>query len=69
MVLTGTLASMPRAKASELIENEGGTVQSSVTKATDLVIAGENAGSKLDKARKAGIEIMDESAFLSLINT
>ena len=69
VVLTGTLASMPRAKASELIENEGGTVQSSVTKATNLVIAGENAGSKLDKARKAGIEIMDESAFLSLINT
>ncbi len=68
VVLTGTLSSMTRSKASELIEAGGGKVQSSVTGETTLVIAGENAGSKLDKAKAAGIKIIDESEFLSLVN-
>lgn len=69
VVLTGTLASMTRNRAAELIEQAGGKVQSGVTLATTLVVAGENAGSKLTKAQKAGIRIIGESEFLSMINT
>lgn len=68
VVLTGKLASMPRSKAAEAIQALGGKVQSSVTKETTLVVAGEDAGSKLDKAKAAGIRIIGESEFLSLIN-
>lgn len=68
VVLTGTLASLTRSEAAAAIEKRGGRVQASVTKQTDLVVAGESAGSKLDKARKLGIEILDESDFLSLLN-
>lgn len=68
VVLTGKLASMPRSKAAEAIQSLGGKVQSSVTKETTLVVAGEDAGSKLDKAKAAGIRIIGESEFLSLIN-
>ena len=68
VVLTGKLASMPRSKAAEAIQALGGKVQSSVTKETTLVVAGEDAGSKLDKAKAAGIRVIGESEFLSLIN-
>ena len=68
VVLTGTLSSMTRGKASEIIEAQGGKVQSSVTKETTLVVAGENAGSKLAKAQATGKKIINESEFLSLIN-
>lgn len=68
VVLTGTLASMPRNKAAALIEERGGRVQSSVTGETTLLIAGEKAGSKLAKAKAAGIRIIDENEFLSLVN-
>ena len=67
VVLTGTLSSMPRSKAEEIIESQGGSTSSSVTGATDIVIAGESAGSKLDKAKKLGIFVMNEEEFLSHI--
>ena len=66
-VLTGTLSSMGRKEATELLENLGAKVTGSVSKATDIVIAGVEAGSKLDKAQALGIKVMDEEEFLSLI--
>lgn len=63
-VLTGKLSSMGRREAGELIRRLGGEVQSSVTKTTTLVIAGEDAGSKLEKARVKGIPILTEEEFL-----
>lgn len=68
IVLTGSLGSMTRSEAGLLIEKEGGTVQSAVTKATDYVIAGENAGSKLKKAQSLSIKILSEEEFISMIN-
>lgn len=67
-VLTGTLQKYTRSQASEIIEKNGGTVQSAVTKSTDYVIAGENAGGKLQKAQKLSIKILSEEQFISLIN-
>lgn len=64
VVLTGSLASMSRTEAQKLIEEAGGTAQSSVTGKTTLVVAGPGAGSKLDKAKKAGIPILTEEEFL-----
>ena len=69
VVLTGSLTSFKRDKASKIIEELGGQIMSSVSKNTTLVLAGEEAGSKLDKARKLGIKIIDEETFKSLINT
>jgi len=66
-VLTGTLSTMSREEAKEKIQNHGGSVVSSVSKNTNYVIVGENAGSKLDKAQKLGIEILSERQFLELI--
>ena len=66
-VLTGTLSSMGRKEATEKLENLGAKVTGSVSKATDVVIAGVEAGSKLDKAQALGIKIMYEEEFLSLI--
>jgi DNA ligase (NAD+) len=66
-VLTGTLG-MPRDDAAELIRKAGGTVTSSVSKKTTHLLAGESAGSKLEKATKLGIPILDEAAFLELIS-
>lgn len=67
-VLTGTLNSITRDKASQEIENRGGKVTSSVTKKTNVVIVGDNPGSKYDKALTLGIEIWNEEKFLDLIN-
>ncbi|MCM1195106.1 MAG: NAD-dependent DNA ligase LigA [Corallococcus sp.] len=67
VVLTGTLSEFTRSQASALIEERGGELSSSVSKSVNLVIAGEAAGSKLDKARSLGIEIIDESRFKELL--
>lgn len=66
-VLTGTLAKYKRAEATKLIEERGGLVKGSVSKVTDYVIAGEDAGSKLTKAQQLGIKILSEEEFEKLI--
>ena len=66
-VLTGTLPGMTREEAGEKIEALGGRVSGSVSKKTDYVLAGESAGSKLDKATALGVKIIDESAFRKLV--
>lgn len=68
LVLTGTLPTLTRTEATELIEKAGGTTSSSVSKSTDYVLAGENAGSKLDKARSLGVKIITENELLAMIN-
>lgn len=68
IVLTGTLPTLSRNEAKELIEKNGGKTASSVSKNTDYVLAGESAGSKLTKAQDLGVEILDEQQFLSMIN-
>ncbi len=64
IVLTGTLTALTRAAAKRLIEQSGGIVAGSVSKKTDLVIAGEAAGSKLNKALQLGVTVIDEAAFV-----
>ncbi|MDQ0416124.1 DNA ligase (NAD+) [Croceifilum oryzae] len=66
VVITGTLETLSRSEAGDLLETLGATVTGSVSKKTDYVIAGEKAGSKLDKAEKLGINILDEATFLSM---
>jgi DNA ligase (NAD+) len=66
-VLTGTLSSMSREEAKEIIQNHGGTVVSSVSKNTNYVVAGESAGSKLDKAQKLKITVLSEEQLLEMI--
>jgi DNA ligase (NAD+) len=68
-VLTGTLPTLSREAAKEMIEDHGGKVAGSVSKKTDFVVAGAEAGSKLDKAQQLGITILDESQFLELIQS
>ena len=65
-VFTGTLSRMSRGEAKALVESLGGSVTSTITKTTDYVVAGDAAGSKLDKARRDGIAILDEEAFFAL---
>jgi len=67
VVVTGTLAGMSRDKAGEAIRQAGGKVTSSVSKKTSFVVAGENAGSKYDKAVELGVPILDEAAFQTLL--
>lgn len=69
VVLTGTLQDFKRDDAMRIIEGFGGEIMSSVSKKTTLVIAGENAGSKLEKAKSLGIKIIDEETFKMLIKT
>ena len=66
-VLTGTLESMTRDEATQAIVQRGGTVSGSVSKKTDYVVAGAEAGSKLKRAEQLGIRILDEAAFLQLL--
>ena len=66
-VLTGTLPTMSRDEASAIIIANGGKVASSVSKKTDYVLAGEKAGSKLNKAESLGIKIIDENEFMEMV--
>ena len=68
-VLTGTLPTLTRDEAAEKIRDAGGKVTGSVSKNTDYVVAGEKAGSKLDKARKLEIAVLDEEALLELLGS
>ena len=67
IVLTGTLESMGRKEAGELLAAHGAKITGSVSKKTTIVIAGAEAGSKLTKAESLGIRVMDETEFLELI--
>jgi DNA ligase (NAD+) len=67
-VLTGTLAAFTRDEARSEIESRGGRVSGSVSKKTDFVVAGEEAGSKLDKASELGVTVLDEEAFKKMLS-
>lgn len=69
LVLTGALPSLTRVQATEMIEAAGGRVSGSVSKKTDYVLAGEEAGSKLEKANRLGVAVLDEAAFRKLLGT
>ena len=64
VVITGTLPTLSRTQATELIEAQAGRVTSGVSKSTDFVVVGEDAGSKLEKARALGVETIDEAELL-----
>ncbi len=66
-VFTGTLPTLERTAAEEMVRNLGGNAGSSVSKNTDYVVAGENAGSKLEKAADLGVKVISEAEFLKLI--
>lgn len=68
LVVTGTLASMSREEAEAQIRAHGGKASGSVSASTDYLVAGENAGSKLEKAQKLGVKILDEAGFQQLIS-
>lgn len=68
IVLTGSLENFSREEASKIIESFGGKTSSSVSKNTDLVIAGESAGSKLSKAKELGVKVIMEQDFINIIN-
>ena len=66
-VLTGTLPSLAREQAAELIRQQGGSVASSVSRKTDFVVAGDAAGSKLDRARELDVPVIDEASLLAML--
>jgi DNA ligase (NAD+) len=68
LVLTGTLPTLTREAAKEMIEARGGKVAGSVSKKTHWVVAGEEAGSKLDKARELGVPVLDEAGLRALLD-
>ena len=67
-VITGTLPTMDRSQATELIKENGGKVSGSVSRKTSYVVAGEEAGSKLTKANELGVPVIDEAGLLNMIN-
>ena len=67
IVLTGTLLTLTREQAKERIEAAGGKVSSSVSKKTHFVLAGTDAGSKLEKAQQLGVKVLDEGEFFQLL--
>ncbi len=67
-VITGTLPTLSRDEAKKVIEDAGGKVTDSVTKKTNYLVAGEKAGSKLEKARALGISILDEAQLMEMVN-
>jgi len=69
LVLTGILGALTREQAKEEVERRGGKISGSVSKKTDFVVAGEEAGSKLKKATELGVKVLDERAFLDLLAT
>lgn len=69
VVITGTLPSLSRAKATATVEAAGGRVTGSVSKATDFLVAGEEAGSKLEKAKSLGVEVIDEAELLRRVGS
>jgi DNA ligase (NAD+) len=68
-VLTGTLPTLTREVAKELIESAGGRVAGTVSKKTSYVVAGEEAGSKLERAQSLGVPVLDEAGLRALIET
>ncbi len=68
-VITGTLPNLSRQKATELIEQAGGRVAGSVSKKTDAVVAGDEAGSKLEKAKELGVEVIDEAELIRRVGS
>jgi DNA ligase (NAD+) len=64
VVITGTLPTLSREQATELVESHGGRVTSSVSRKTSFLLAGDDAGSKLAKARELGVEVIDEAELL-----
>jgi DNA ligase (NAD+) len=66
-VLTGTLPTLKRTEATKLVKGAGGKVSGSVSKKTDYVVAGDEAGSKLAKAQALGVEVIDEAALLVML--
>ena len=68
LVLTGTLPTLSRDQAKDLIEAAGGKVAGSVSKKTHWVVAGSEAGSKLDKARELGVAVLDETGLKALLD-
>ena len=68
-VITGTLPTMGRKEAADRIRSAGGKVTGSVSKKTDFLVAGEAAGSKLQKATALGVPVLDEAALLELVGS
>ena len=68
-VMTGTLPGLSRSEAKKMIEQAGGKVSSSVSKKTDYVVAGEEAGSKLDKANELGIAVIGEQELRAMLGS
>ena len=66
-VVTGTLPSLSRKEAEELIQEHGGKISSSVSKKTSYVVAGVDPGSKLEKAEKFGVQVIDEAGLKALV--
>ena len=63
---TGSLTKLKRSEAKKIVENNGGTVSSSITNKTNYLVAGENAGSKVEKAKNKSIKVITENEFLKI---